>query len=1256
MKRILCIILATVMVFSMLPFGVLADGEENLGVTMDGYPLDWICDTMEGQSNTVALRFDNGVEVTDVEVVSGSSLTVSKEEDGIFTINTLGYGETVLRFIGEGCESTLSFDVGSNQSGSSILVHPSGFDGYPSLGYIGWEFEWGVVYEATFHYSRILEMVVTNIEVLSGEDVISFEKAEGDNFKVTVNKAGECTVHFSGENFARTETIVVEESIPVGPPAFDELVRNFYTRRICSEEYSILKETGPEFVNMIKLENNTLWFMAEEGFTFEEASSFAAEAVDGEGNVLEDKAPVVSAAERGEGSGIYDVKIVLALPDHADFFGGYRLSCRGLEDITLDVALWGQGVSMYFSKDGVDYVLGYVANDNEDVYSLWSEQANLIWRTWEKENENNGYIDEFSHTVNVASYTDDEMGMRVFEHVEGAQVKVTNVWLEPFFGSADTFRLLDENGNPAEWLISPKDSSFSTVIKEGYSGDVMLWANATVTMPDGEVYAGRVGIWLGVQRQDSYEFHYEDDIAKDEFKEAGIDTLTEYLSYIADNYVGKGHSFRRHHNVYLGSGTFTEDIVIDSRFGLKDWLFIYGASGEDVEPTTIVGGIDLNRAEVYEIRDIHFVSPETNGGEPTKALYNGQPQRVTHCSFYNYDVAVEHIAPLAGGYYYECAFVNNDIAWHSNATDGFLQTFNGGHYNSFINNRIAVWLECVNTEHSAYYFRMTDNNFLGNGTDFKTNTGSTLYMYRNYFGFFKDDSIQPGKYAEDKHNSVEEMHIEEIYACKNESISKYIKERPAIFENEEGSAVIANPRWKYPVKEWGNVNNKLIYDKDTAAASEMAAFSLARNASPMAASEEEYEDILVVDWANETTIINSEADELLINAEAFEATEGMSISVVDDDELVVGTWSFSSSDIAAEDDFNAGISVEKTDDAIEVTIADSDVLAAKNAQLFIPCDDSFNGAKLLFDGTAGAVEYADGGVSFAVAKGGTYYIVKGAEPARTVEPGCTEDGAVIYEYAGQEFAEVIPAAGHDFSAGGETCGNCDEPNPDFVPEEEPTPDPEPTPGPEIEVVPVPKPEPSPEPTPNPEPDPEPSPEPEVDYSDVDEDDWFYDEVKFIAEKGLMNGIGNDEFAPGQESDRAMVVTILWRMAGCPEADGNGFSDVPEGQWYSEAVRWAASVGIVTGYGDGTFGIGDNITREQFAVMLYRYAIQLNGEGKADAELSFNDANKVSSWAYEACAWCYENGILTGKPGNILDPQGTATRAELATMLYRFLNK
>jgi len=180
--------------------------------------------------------------------------------------------------------------------------------------------------------------------------------------------------------------------------------------------------------------------------------------------------------------------------------------------------------------------------------------------------------------------------------------------------------------------------------------------------------------------------------------------------------------------------------------------------------------------------------------------------------------------------------------------------------------------------------------------------------------------------------------------------------------------------------------------------------------------------------------------------------------------------------------------------------------------------------------------------------------------------------------------------------------------------------------------------------------------PMYDYTDLDITAWYHDGVHFCIANNLMTGTASDTFAPGMTTSRAMIVTILWRLAGEPVVNyAMSFEDVAADTWYTEAIRWAASEGIVNGYSDTAFGPNDNITREQLAAILYRYE-QSKGGGFTGAwmiRMDYVDLADVSDWAYEAMCWMNMNGIVNGKPGKVLDPKGSAARAEAATMLYRY---
>jgi len=147
------------------------------------------------------------------------------------------------------------------------------------------------------------------------------------------------------------------------------------------------------------------------------------------------------------------------------------------------------------------------------------------------------------------------------------------------------------------------------------------------------------------------------------------------------------------------------------------------------------------------------------------------------------------------------------------------------------------------------------------------------------------------------------------------------------------------------------------------------------------------------------------------------------------------------------------------------------------------------------------------------------------------------------------------------------------------------------------------------------------------------------------------------FSPGLALSRAMVVTILYRLEGEPDVSDldNPFDDVAAGLWYTDAVKWAADAGIVQGYGGGRFGPTDNITRQDLAVILMRYADHNDLEPTAIRDYEgFNDDDAIAAYAKDAVTLCFEIGVINGRDGNVFDPRGNATRAEAAAMLQRFI--
>jgi hypothetical protein len=177
------------------------------------------------------------------------------------------------------------------------------------------------------------------------------------------------------------------------------------------------------------------------------------------------------------------------------------------------------------------------------------------------------------------------------------------------------------------------------------------------------------------------------------------------------------------------------------------------------------------------------------------------------------------------------------------------------------------------------------------------------------------------------------------------------------------------------------------------------------------------------------------------------------------------------------------------------------------------------------------------------------------------------------------------------------------------------------------------------------------------FEDANESDWFYDDLRFVYARGLMTGTSATLFSPQTNLTRAMIVTALYRHAGAPSVStsANSFDDVEDGRYYDQAVAWAVQNGVVVGVGNGKYAPDMPVSRQDLVVILSRYA-DLAGLKPAAAReyVPFFDESDVADYAKDAVRAFFSAGIVNGRPGNVFDPRGTATRAEIAAVLHRFL--
>jgi uncharacterized repeat protein (TIGR02543 family) len=173
------------------------------------------------------------------------------------------------------------------------------------------------------------------------------------------------------------------------------------------------------------------------------------------------------------------------------------------------------------------------------------------------------------------------------------------------------------------------------------------------------------------------------------------------------------------------------------------------------------------------------------------------------------------------------------------------------------------------------------------------------------------------------------------------------------------------------------------------------------------------------------------------------------------------------------------------------------------------------------------------------------------------------------------------------------------------------------------------------------------------FADTEETQWAEDAITFVAARGIFHGTSETTFSPAAAMTRGMLAQVIYNLENSPASlSPSGFLDVSETAWCADAISWAAENYIVTGYGDGTFGPNDSITREQLAAILWRYAGQPT---PTQTSLTFHDVDQVSGYAREALLWANEQGIINGKGDGILDPKGLATRAEVAQMIMNFIS-
>lgn len=716
--------------------------------------------------------------------------------------------------------------------------------------------------------------------------------------------------------------------------------------------YSSQNRTGNSYlagVPYYDTDDGVVWFMSEDGFTGEEANalvpSYEASGVVS-GNVT------TEVVERGS-SGRYDLKLTLALPNDA----GYTLEilCDGLSIGDAHVSNVSYGNALYL--DG--YTIGFGRRDNlNDFIIINVGDAVYAGTTNSAKDENAPFLSFGNYTIYAGVPKTDANDNTYYEadSEEVISLSVNSMQIDLLYGDSG---MLSFSSTVCETSKSDFGTSVGAELfaKDGYAGYARLIANVTVrnTTTDNTV-TGNISAIIEITRNEISSIQRPQNDT--------VDALNQYLASLAESITGT-----ETYIVNLAPITYEGTINIPSYFTGETYLNLIGCTG-NAEYTTLVGSVDLNGSFQVNITDVHFKAPNNTAA----AIYDGGAG-ITNCSFTGYNIAIESsgrgMINTSGS-----VFINNNTAakidirtLHTNMS---RNTWNG---NTFINNGTAVEILSLNSFISPYYFRIINSNFIHNTWDIDCSSGGTVYLYKNYYGWYPNrDGLQSGTAG-----SMADLDLPALLAATTETaLDLIVSSRVAHIIYADSTTLITNPRWKYPVMNWWQHAVPI----DTVFPSPDSSPTSLTSGEP----EASYINILVADWEKETQIVNEDAADLLIDISAFNESGEKSIGVVDQNSTIIGTWTFADpaqqpaiamfgTRIGEEPSgsFHAGLAIDRTvNDRITVTVTDSAVLTAKTPYLSIPCDSAH--ASVSFNGTPIDCELAEGQVTFAVAEAGTYTI------------------------------------------------------------------------------------------------------------------------------------------------------------------------------------------------------------------------------------------------------------------------------------------
>lgn len=655
-----------------------------------------------------------------------------------------------------------------------------------------------------------------------------------------------------------------------------------------------------------------------------------------------------------------------------------------------------------------------------------------------------------------------------------------------------------------------------------------------------------------------------------------------------------------------------EGFSVEGTIYVPDSMRIFGHGA------TIKGNLVITRGAIIENGDLvepypatvildglNFVQPEN--GKYTAAIAGaGATLGLSRCSITGYDVGVD-------------TTYNN-----SDGVSGGLSLDMSG--NTFVNNKIAVDIKT-----SLLGRRFCANVFEGNNVALRLSddAGSMLYAATFYNCVFKKNAT----------------------IVRNETSGAFHMPR-CLYLNHKDQAVMPSPR-KFVCTNRGSIFYAPYYYKDHPDIHDPnRAFSYQGQTITGGHSN--------FDMKQSVASADIHTGEL----EAQLAAGTVVIGIKDDEEQELYHWQISAAEeivqpvqtyglrlmaleeaeedteevltVASGGSFNPVVEINPVDDHAQiVTVGKFEFTEDSiDAVLSIPADGN-TAPVLLRNGEIVPTTSADGKVSFTVSESGKYLLAYGDFTVAHTDATCTTDGYWTYVSAEAKYTETAEAAtGHDFSnIFRDTCANCSEPNPNYVPSYIPP----------VSAVP--------ESGEEPEPAPEPTPEtPANPFSDIAESDYYYDAVLWAVSRGVTSGQTTNTFAPLLDCTRAQAVTFLWRAVGSPEpvGAGNAFTDVESGSYYEKAVQWAVENGIINGTGSNGFGTDAAVTRAQVVTFLWRAA----GSPVVDADNCFDDIAENTYYS-DAVRWAVKNGITLGSGANTFSPEDVCTREQVVTFLYRY---